>query len=154
MSPKLGTKCYLNLIQKCHPNLILHEDSARGFNPGYGKPRGAALKVLPTPRTRGAIPTMRNTPVLQNSRIATRSVAGAAITPLARIRGRGRRRGRERSASRVAVERRDPVLPPLSIRPRSCPAHRIWRPFRARRAIMRYPGLKPRAESGCPFGKY
>jgi hypothetical protein len=28
------------------------EDSARGFNPGYGKPRGAALKVLPTPRTR------------------------------------------------------------------------------------------------------
>src|SRR5580704_17199679 len=29
--------------------------------------------------TRGAIPTMRNTPVLQNS-----------ITPLARIRGRGR----------------------------------------------------------------
>ncbi len=106
------------------------EDSARGFNPGYGK-----LKVLPTPRTRGAIPNWRSTPTLHYS-----------ITP------RGRLRGRERRASRVAVERRDPVLPPLSIRPRSCPAHRIWRPFRGRRAITRYPGLKPRAESGCPFG--
>jgi hypothetical protein len=41
---------------------------------------------------RGAIPTVRNTPVLQNS-----------ITPLTRIRGR-RRRGRERSASGVAAE--------------------------------------------------
>jgi hypothetical protein len=67
------------------------KDSARGFNPGYGKPRGAALKV--------------------------------------------------------AEERRDPVLPHLSI----CLAHRTWRPFRARRAITRYPGLKPRAQSLLPL---
>jgi hypothetical protein len=54
------------------------------------------------------------------------------------------------AALKAAVERRNPVLPHLSI----CPAHRIWRPFRARRAITRYPGLKPRAESCCPFGAY
>jgi hypothetical protein len=123
------------------------EDSARGFNPGYGKPRGAALKVLPTPRTRGAIPNWRSTPTLPPATLRVAMRAGQySITPRGRIRGRGR----ERSASRVAVERRDPVLPHLSI----CPAHRIWRPFRARRAITRYPGLKPRAESCCPFGAY
>jgi hypothetical protein len=28
----------------------------------------------------------------------------------------------------------------------------MWRPFRARRAGVRFPGLKPWAESCCPFG--
>jgi hypothetical protein len=45
-----------------------------------------ALKALPTPRTRGAIPNWRSTPILHH--------------PRGRIRGRGR----ERSASRVASE--------------------------------------------------
>jgi hypothetical protein len=81
------------------------EDSARGFNPGYGKPRGAALKVLPTPRTRGAIPNWRSTPTLQYS-----------ITPRGRIRGRGRRRGRSASRGIDFPRRSLPDVPSSTVR--------------------------------------
>jgi hypothetical protein len=57
---------------------------AQGFSPG-SCPNEIALKALPAPRPRGAIPNRRSTPTLQYS-----------ITPRGRIRGRGR----ERSASR------------------------------------------------------
>ncbi len=43
MSPKLDTKCYLNLIQKCHPNLSPKDRIAQGFSlalaPGYSRRR-------------------------------------------------------------------------------------------------------------------
>src|ERR1700724_2223556 len=81
----------------------------------------AASSASPTPRTRGAIGTWRNTPTLQHSNTPTlqhsttptlhpsitpslhHSITPSlhhSITPRGRIRGRGRRRGRERSASR------------------------------------------------------
>jgi NAD(P)-dependent dehydrogenase (short-subunit alcohol dehydrogenase family) len=63
-----------------------------------------ALKALPTPRTRGAIPNWRSTPTLPPATLRVAMRAGQySITPRGRIRGRGRRRrGRERSASRAA----------------------------------------------------
>jgi hypothetical protein len=76
---------------------------AQGFSPGSG-PNEIALKALPTPRTRGAIPDWRSTPILQYS-----------ITPRGRIRGR-RRRGRERSASRgrpMRIAGQSSLRPPL-----------------------------------------
>ena len=65
---------------------------AQSFGPGLSGCK-TALKAFPTRRKRGAIPTGRNSPVLQNS-----------ITPLTRNRGRGRRRRPERGASRVTAE--------------------------------------------------
>src|SRR5215471_13250593 len=32
MSPNIETKCYLNLRQKCHPNLSPHDRTAQGFS--------------------------------------------------------------------------------------------------------------------------
>jgi hypothetical protein len=64
----------------------------QGFSPGQSVLRSCGLKAPPTPRTRSAIPTMCNTPVLQNS-----------ITPLTRIGGRGRRQLVRRSFLRSLV---------------------------------------------------
>jgi len=75
-----------------HEMVQQNSPGPKAFGPRAGT-KEAALKAPPTPRKRGAIPTGRNTPVLQNS-----------ITPLTRNRGRGR--GRERSASRVATKDR------------------------------------------------
>jgi hypothetical protein len=135
------------------------ETIAQGFNPGLTAMKRRALKALPTPRPRGAIPNWRSTPTLRYS-----------ITPRGRIRGRGRRRGQparrslwfvdfklrwltksgERSASRAAPE--------LGLRlPQTIecwPGYRpwIWCPFRAHRLKTPNPGLKPWAEIYCPFG--
>jgi len=73
------------------PWRVIHHSP--GLQPWVNFTKGHALKALPTPRTRGAIPNWRSTPTLQYS-----------ITPRGRIRRRGRRRGRERSVSRVASE--------------------------------------------------
>jgi len=113
------------------------QDSARGFNPGFGISKEGALEALRTPRPQGAIPTMRNTPVLQNS-----------MTPLARIRGRGRRRGRERNASRVAPDRRRLAKMLRQYRSRSFSGAT----FRAHLVGTPDPGLKPWAEPCCPSG--
>jgi hypothetical protein len=103
------------------------QNSAQGFNPGFnpglGYEKKCALKALPTPRTRGAIPNCRSTPTLPPATLRVAMRAGQySITPRGRIRGRGRRRGQparrslwfvdfklrwlaksgERSASRVA----------------------------------------------------
>jgi len=81
------------------------QNSAQGFNPGLGYDKRCALKALPTPRTRGAIPNWRSTPMLPPATLRVAMRAGQySITPRGRIRGRERRRGRERSASRVALE--------------------------------------------------
>jgi hypothetical protein len=52
------------------------QNSAQGFNPGLGYDKRCALKALPTPRTRGAIPNWRSTPTLQHSNTPSLRVAG------------------------------------------------------------------------------
>jgi hypothetical protein len=113
-----------------------HKTIAQGFNPGLVVRTASALKAPPTPRMRGAIPTVRNIPVLQNS-----------ITPLTRIRGR--RRGRERSASGVAPDGAAPV--PVVRNLKRTRSSRFCRPFRANRVRVTNPGLKPWAMVSSRF---
>src|SRR5258707_1474077 len=108
------------------------QNSAQGFNPGLGYDKRCALKALPTPRTRGAIPNWRSTPILQYS-----------ITPRGQIRGRGRRRGRERSDSRVLtdqkrtkVEAGSPFLMPLDGCSKQSLKHFFLQPPNQRKCIQ------------------
>jgi hypothetical protein len=67
--------------------------TAQGFYEALGKARNEiALKASPTPRPRGAIRTEHIDPIL--AQLATNELS----------RGRGRRRGRERCASRMVPE--------------------------------------------------
>ena len=135
----------INMTGTCHLTAVDffarngQQNLAQGFSPGLVMRSAGALQVAPTPRTRGAIPTMRNTPVLQNS-----------ITPLTRIRGRGRRRGRgrERSASGVAPEG---VASTPAYGLFIYPSRPILCPVRAQRIKTLNPGLKPWAKFSCLF---
>jgi hypothetical protein len=129
---------------------VIHRSS--GLQPWVNGTKRDALKGPPTPRMRGAIPTVRNTPVLQNS-----------ITPLTRIRGRRRRRGRERSASGVAFEVLSSEVGIGAVDGARC-AHDRWSErvkapnpplgchLQGESSELRNPGLKPWAVLFTPFG--
>jgi hypothetical protein len=135
-----------------------------GLQPWVNCTKGHALKALPTPRTRGAIPNWRSTPILPPATLRVAMRAGQnSITPLARIRGRGRRRGRERSASRVASEVVRSAFGVGLVDGARCwydcwnqygkvlnPA--LGRHFQGASSKPRHPGLKPWAVLFSPFG--
>jgi hypothetical protein len=109
-------------------------DHSPGLQPWVRQIETRALKASPA-RCAGAIRRRRNTPILQYSN-----------TPPARNRGRGRRRGRVRSASRVAPDvcAIGGINPPFPERTRRSP-------LSGRFNVSPNPGLKPWAVLSGPF---